>query len=385
VAPVEILDCPWRFGDTLTFAAHLGDILGAGLRLQLSARSDVYLGPLQVQLARAQELGEAVLDLRRQLLPACEPAASRGLGGDFGGSGRPEWRTPALLVPLTRVGESDHGGVQVTVVGRVVLSVSVNTNPEALLRRAEESERPLVDKVVDPVVRCIQAPGSCMEEPADWLPLCGGCGSAHECRSSAPLEAAPRGKGLEDEAVPDVASPAAFRSYTTCEVPPSLAAEEPDWTQPALGGLWPPPSSHRRGCHVSPRRAHDRAPEVACELAPDSSDTRVTPTAIPADAGMERLWTAGIRHGCDEHDGVRASGVPACGPTGFVGLGRQQLLLTPAGLCSRQQGLASVPRCGDPWNTPHCMQPQLESQGCAPAPPVGWGQGAAVQCAMQYA
>ena len=38
-------ECPWRFGDTLTFTARLSDVLGPGLTLRLRAKKDFHLGP----------------------------------------------------------------------------------------------------------------------------------------------------------------------------------------------------------------------------------------------------------------------------------------------------------------------------------------------------
>merc|ERR1712008_74527 len=93
-AEAELADCDWRFGDTVMFVAGLADILGAGLRLQLLARTELQVGRVQLQLPHAHDLGEAVLNLRRQVLPACEPSLVAGCAS-FGGSGHPKWTTPA--------------------------------------------------------------------------------------------------------------------------------------------------------------------------------------------------------------------------------------------------------------------------------------------------
>ena len=47
-------ECPWRFGDTLTFTARLSDVLGPGLTLRLRAEKDFHLGPLQLDFSRLQ-------------------------------------------------------------------------------------------------------------------------------------------------------------------------------------------------------------------------------------------------------------------------------------------------------------------------------------------
>lgn len=182
-----LAECAWRFGDTLTFAAGLGDILGTGLQLQLCTCRDVCLGPLQVQLPQKQDLGEAVLDLRCGVLPMCELAVADGKGG-FGGSGRPEWATPTLVVPLTRIVH----GAQVEVVARVVLSFSVNADPEALLHEAERVEQTCLEKLA----HCLKEPtGSCSRLCSRHLecgsrPLCGPqglCGPPSSSEMEAPL------------------------------------------------------------------------------------------------------------------------------------------------------------------------------------------------------
>jgi len=153
----------WRFGDTLTFAVRTSDLLGAGLRLRLRVQSDVVcLGPLQVQLPhRAQDYGEAVVDLRSRVLPASVPAWSPHQF--FGGSEcefecPPAWETPALVFPLARVNDSPLSGVEVSTLARVALSFSVNADPTVLLREAEQFEMPLTYKVADGLLSCMHAP-----------------------------------------------------------------------------------------------------------------------------------------------------------------------------------------------------------------------------------
>jgi len=44
------LECPWRFGDTLTLDARVSDVTGPGLKVCLRADSEVRLGRLAVRL-----------------------------------------------------------------------------------------------------------------------------------------------------------------------------------------------------------------------------------------------------------------------------------------------------------------------------------------------
>lgn len=173
-----LAECAWRFGDTLTFNVGLSDILGEGLWLQLCARSDLCLGPLQMQLPSTQELGETMLDLRRRVLPACEPAVSSGNRG-FGGTGRPEWTSPTLVVPLTRRGL----GSQMAIVARVVVSFSVNVDPEVLLRDARCVEQPFVETMT----QCLQAPSRLCGRPGETR-RAGFCGPQGMCGHSTTSE-----------------------------------------------------------------------------------------------------------------------------------------------------------------------------------------------------
>lgn len=157
---------PWRFGDTLTFSGHVCDLLAGGLRLRLCAHNDVRLGPWHVELPSPQEFGEATIDLRRRVLPACAPLATTriihgssvhdqividGVGGFSNkleaGERPPWWETPVLMVPLTHVSDNPHNGVEVAIVARVALSFSINIDPEKLLHEVDYAERSLVDKV----------------------------------------------------------------------------------------------------------------------------------------------------------------------------------------------------------------------------------------------
>eukprot|EP00927_Polykrikos_kofoidii_P062061 TRINITY_DN56889_c0_g1_i1.p1 TRINITY_DN56889_c0_g1~~TRINITY_DN56889_c0_g1_i1.p1 ORF type:complete len:441 (-),score=48.69 TRINITY_DN56889_c0_g1_i1:325-1647(-) len=149
-------ECPWRFGDSLTFVANLKDVAGHGLRLRLRAHSDFSVGPLQLQLASVAELGEAAVDLRRRVLPACVRSNS---------SSSDVWESPVLLIPFTHVRggvvSADHDIGQAT--AHVALVFSLNADPEAILSQVEPvSERRNIGDVfasrADHVIRWLEEP-----------------------------------------------------------------------------------------------------------------------------------------------------------------------------------------------------------------------------------
>lgn len=176
-------ECPWRFEDTLTFVAHVpGDLLGDGLRLRLRAHSDFRLGPLQLELSRAQELGEAMIDLRRRVLPACVKGRQR-----TGASGL-VWESPALLFPLLHVKgglvpQGDELGSCAS--AHVALAFSVSSDPEACLALADLAAKPFSERVADGFV-------GLMSEPVDLGWIFGDGGSA-PAEGSEPAAAFERG------------------------------------------------------------------------------------------------------------------------------------------------------------------------------------------------
>jgi len=235
-------DCtPWCFDDTLTFAATSSEVHGPGLALRLVVRNDLCLGPLQLRLPRVQDLGEAVLELREDVLSRCRPQANRS-GAKT--PARPTWETPEFPVFLARraaegapLGARTALGSDGQRVPYVVVSCVVNVDPDSILFEAEDAQRSLVDKVVSPMVQCMQAQHGCR-----GLPLCRDRALAHchEFRSPrsrplcaggvSPQRAARHAPGRED-------------SYSTCEVPASLEGSaftlwDGDDERTPVNGLW---------------------------------------------------------------------------------------------------------------------------------------------------
>jgi len=94
-------ECPWRFSDTLTF--ELRDAKGPGLQLNLRAKKDIVLGPLQVAL-NASEIGTGAVNVAERILPACVQER-RGTDGQIC-----SWYSPMMLVPLNHVRGGICGG-----------------------------------------------------------------------------------------------------------------------------------------------------------------------------------------------------------------------------------------------------------------------------------
>jgi len=128
-------DCPWRFGDTLTFKVGMNEVIGPGLRLKLNARSDMQFGPVQVQMSRVDEIGEASVDLRRRVLPGCVPVRGRS------------WESPVLLIPLAHVrgGIVNDDQALGQAVAHVAVSFVMDMEPEIVLAAAEAETRTVSD------------------------------------------------------------------------------------------------------------------------------------------------------------------------------------------------------------------------------------------------
>merc|ERR1712190_69991 len=60
------------------------------------------------------------------------------------------------------VSDTLQSGIEMNVAAHVAVSFSINMNPIVLLHEVEESERPLVEKVVAPVARCMSEQTKCI-------------------------------------------------------------------------------------------------------------------------------------------------------------------------------------------------------------------------------
>lgn len=129
-------ECPWRFGDTLTFKARLEDLIGPGLKLSLRVRKDILLGPVQFEM-RAASIGEAALDLRSRVLPSCVEERHDALRG-FG-----QWSSPVMLIPLSHVPEGIcNADCRLgEAIAHVALIFSVDADPEPILRPNSLTQR----------------------------------------------------------------------------------------------------------------------------------------------------------------------------------------------------------------------------------------------------
>lgn len=137
----EAPQCPWRFGDALTFKPSMEDVMGPGLQLTLRVRQDVGLGPLQLDLGD-EVVGSATVDLRRRALPACIGSANAHKNGDdlmLGASTTGTWMSPLMLVPLAAACDSGTRSVERPLSERAMLAVffAVDVDPEAVLETVE--------------------------------------------------------------------------------------------------------------------------------------------------------------------------------------------------------------------------------------------------------
>lgn len=122
----------WRFSaDALSFKISLDDLVGPGLCLRLRARSDVALGPLTLQVSSAEDIGEAVVDLWRCVLPACAGRRKQGARGGF------VWESPAMMIPCVC---SHEPGTEA--MSHVTLVFSTREDPARFLSNGEQGSPP---------------------------------------------------------------------------------------------------------------------------------------------------------------------------------------------------------------------------------------------------
>lgn len=124
----------WHFrGGTLSFTARLDDLVGPGLRLSLRTRSEVSLGPLTLRLSQAVNIGEAVVDLQRCVLPACIGHRRHGAG-----SRSSFWESPEMVIPC--VGPQEDCAKEAK--AHLKLIFATNVDPARLLTAAEPGASP---------------------------------------------------------------------------------------------------------------------------------------------------------------------------------------------------------------------------------------------------
>ncbi|CAE7903026.1 unnamed protein product, partial [Symbiodinium sp. KB8] len=139
----DIPSCDWKFNETLTFAASVNDIMaGQTVQLWLHTKSDVYLGPFQMNLARNRDVGVCSVEIRKQILPECVPVDERA--GDSarhgesppGGAKRGPhlvWETKVLPFALTHV--DSNSGTGNFVLGQAAL---LSSGPLEQSKKGEE-------------------------------------------------------------------------------------------------------------------------------------------------------------------------------------------------------------------------------------------------------
>eukprot|EP00435_Cladocopium_sp_Y103_P055974 s1442_g18.t1 len=96
--------CDWHFNETLTFAVTVADVLaGQSVQLWIHTYSDVRIGPFQVNLTRARDIGVCSVELQKQVLPDCVPSEESGDSTRHQETPRKRgsysWETPVLPFP----------------------------------------------------------------------------------------------------------------------------------------------------------------------------------------------------------------------------------------------------------------------------------------------
>ncbi|CAK9016352.1 Branched-chain-amino-acid aminotransferase [Durusdinium trenchii] len=122
--------CNWHFGDTLTFVLRARDLMGAGLHVHLQGKRDFRFGLFQVDLSQSSDLGDGLLDLR-QLLHRCQA------------SNDARWESPIVEIPLLHF----RAATAQEAAPSVFVQVSLNGDPNALLKQVEMAEKPVVERM----------------------------------------------------------------------------------------------------------------------------------------------------------------------------------------------------------------------------------------------
>ncbi|CAK9036977.1 unnamed protein product, partial [Durusdinium trenchii] len=145
--------CNWHFGDTLTFVLRARDLMGAGLHVHLQGKRDFRFGLFQVDLSQSSDLGDGLLDLR-QLLHRCQA------------SNDARWESPIVEIPLLHF----RAATAQEAAPSVFVQVSLNGDPNALLKQVEMAEKPVVERMVYPCVQCVTSEEASGTEPESEEP-----------------------------------------------------------------------------------------------------------------------------------------------------------------------------------------------------------------------
>ena len=131
-------ECPWRFDDTLHFAASVEELEAhSALSFRLRVQSDILLGVVTVNLP-TDVLGVATADLLRHVLPICNPT---------GPNERFRYQSPVQMVTLKAVDASEVGSIAILFAldadpKELLAAASITAAARPLLRRPEESTKP---------------------------------------------------------------------------------------------------------------------------------------------------------------------------------------------------------------------------------------------------
>ncbi|CAE7034531.1 cbh2 [Symbiodinium sp. CCMP2592] len=149
LVPTALQDCEWHFGDTMVFTVQLSELTSCGLSLRVHTRSDMRLGPLQLDLARPSQVGCCTLDMRRRILPACSnpkvaQVASKGAKDEAHAASQEIWESEQICLPLVTADGADEGAW-------LLVSFALSANPASLEKLASRADRTLVERVSESV------------------------------------------------------------------------------------------------------------------------------------------------------------------------------------------------------------------------------------------
>ncbi|CAE7774942.1 cbh2 [Symbiodinium pilosum] len=258
-APTSLQDCEWRLGDTMVFTVQLSE-LASGLSLRLYTRSDMRLGPLQLDLARPSQVGCCTLDLRRRILPACSQQKMAEVAGKNRESDMENnsgltpsqelWESEEMPLPLVTADGADERAW-------LLVSFALSVNPSWLEKLASRADRTLVERVSDGVSHL----GRQAQPALQWASDCCAAETARSTQERIVVSM----PAMEQEGIPTGPAESDRRSPTATEMA-AEPAPEPPALSPEMNQRLPLYSPYGR--HFVPQSTAPLHPAVSAAHAP---------------------------------------------------------------------------------------------------------------------
>lgn len=262
-------ECPWRFGDTLTFVASSKDVVGRGVKLRLYAHNDFVLGPLQLQLTGRTPFAETWVDLQRRALPACVHDRRERAGIE-------SWESPVMVIPLYPAEDDDAVPLRAPrskdAVAHITAVFGVDIDPEFLLSTAQNAPRPVTDVLrsrAQDVIKWLDEPIGPMYPPVPGSIFSDGGYYPSESLSDAGSveeSAAPYVRARPQGAIPPPQCPSQRRSRSSPHVSSPSPQNQRAGSRPPLHPNRHPSRHHDRHSDRPPRPPlhPDRPPPARC-------------------------------------------------------------------------------------------------------------------------